>query len=81
MTMAVEGGEGSASRPGRSLPRERLCTHCTGDWVGPRASMDRCGKSHPPTGFDPWTVQPLANRYTNYATRPIFLNLYEGVIL
>ena len=24
----------------------------------------------PPTGLDPWTVQPLASRYTDWATRP-----------
>ena len=35
-------GEGSASRHGRSLPRERPGTHCTGGWVGPRAGLDRC---------------------------------------
>jgi hypothetical protein len=28
-----------------------------------------------PPGFDPWTVQPVANRYTDYANGPtIFLN-------
>ena len=26
-------------------PRERPGTHCTGGWVGPRSSLDRCGKS------------------------------------
>jgi hypothetical protein len=26
-------------------------THCTRGWVGPRADVDRCGKSRPPTGF------------------------------
>ena len=26
-------------------PRERPGTHCTGAWVGPRAGLDRCGKS------------------------------------
>jgi hypothetical protein len=31
--------------------------------VGPRAGLDRCGKSHPPPpGFDPRTVQPVAIR-------------------
>jgi len=30
----------------------------TGGWVGPRASLDRCGKSHPPPGSDPWTASP-----------------------
>ena len=39
--MALEGGEGSASRPTCSLPRERPSTHC------PRAGLDRCGKSRP----------------------------------
>ena len=39
--------EGSASRQGRSLPPERPGTHCTGGWVGRRAGLDRCGKSHP----------------------------------
>ena len=23
-----------------------------------------------PPGFDPWTVQPVGSRYTDYATRP-----------
>jgi hypothetical protein len=35
-------GEGSASRPGRSLPRESPGTNCKGGWVGPRAGLDRC---------------------------------------
>jgi len=26
--------------------------------VGPRAGLDGCGKSRPPPGFDPRTVQP-----------------------
>jgi hypothetical protein len=45
-TSALEGGEGSASRRGSFLP-ERPGTHCTGGWVGPRAGVDRCGKSRP----------------------------------
>ena len=28
-------------------PRGRPGTHCTGGWVGPRAGLDRCGKSRP----------------------------------
>ena len=39
--------------------------------MGPRAGLERCGKSrNPPSGFDPRTVQPVASRYTDYATRP-----------
>jgi len=41
-------------------PRERPSTHCIGGWVGPRAGLDGCGKSRPPSGFDPRTVQPVA---------------------
>jgi hypothetical protein len=42
LTSALEGGEGSASRPGRALPPGERApdTHCTGGWVGPRAGLD-----------------------------------------
>jgi len=33
--------------------------------MGPRAGLDRCGKSYPPPGFDTPTVQPVASRYTD----------------
>ena len=46
-------------------PQERLGTHCTGGWAVPRACMDGCGKSHPPTGIRSRTVQPVASRYTD----------------
>jgi len=39
-------------------PRGRPGTHCTGGWVGPRASLDRCGKSRSPLGFDPGPSSP-----------------------
>jgi hypothetical protein len=45
--MALEVGEGLASRPGRSLPREKPGTHCTGGCVGPMSGLDRYGKSRP----------------------------------
>jgi hypothetical protein len=48
--------------------------------MGPRAGLDRCGKSHFPPGFDPRTAQPVASRYTDYATRPT-LKLYESSII
>jgi len=41
-------------------PRERPGTHCIGGWVGPTASLDGCGKSRPPPGFDPRAVLPVA---------------------
>ena len=30
-----------------------------------RAGLDRCGKSHPPLGFNPRTIQPVASCYTD----------------
>jgi hypothetical protein len=41
---------GQCHSPAALYPRERPGTHCTGSWVGPRAGLDRCGKS-PPTGI------------------------------
>jgi hypothetical protein len=37
---------------------------------GPRVGLDECENSRPPPpGFDPSTVQPVASRYTDWATR------------
>ena len=56
--------------PAALYPLERPGTHFTGGCVSPRDGLDTCGKSRPPPGFDPRTVQPVASRYTEYATRP-----------
>ena len=47
-------------------PGEKPGTPCIGGWVDPRASMDGCRKSRSPLGFDPWTAQPVENRYTDH---------------
>jgi hypothetical protein len=57
---------GQCHTPAALYLRKRLGTHCTGGWVGPRAGLDRCGKSLSPLGFNSRTVQPVASRYTNY---------------
>ena len=49
------------------LPGRTPSTHCTVGWVGPRAGLDRCGKSLPPPGFDLRTVQPVASHITDCA--------------
>ena len=64
LTSALDGVGGQRQAPA-ALPRERPGTHCIGGWVGPRAGLDGCGKSRPPPGFDPRTVQPVASRYTD----------------
>jgi hypothetical protein len=38
---------GQRHDPASLYPRERPSTHCTGGWLGLRASLDRCGKSRP----------------------------------
>jgi hypothetical protein len=51
----------SMPRPGRFNPRGRPGIHCIGGWMGPRAGVDRCGKSRPLPGFDLRTVHPVAS--------------------
>jgi hypothetical protein len=68
---APDGGELSASRPGRFTSRERAPdTHWIGGWVGPRAVLDAVVKRKIPTPrreSNPRTpiVQPVAQRYTD----------------
>jgi hypothetical protein len=46
---------------------KRPVTHCTGGWVGPKTSVDRCTKSLPhQDSFDPQTVQTVVSHYTDY---------------
>jgi hypothetical protein len=52
----------------------------TGGWVYPRAGLDRCGKSPPSPGFDLRTVQPVASRYTDWATGPTLGRLTTIII-
>jgi len=63
--------------PAALYPQERPGTHCTGGWVGPSVGLDRCGKSGPQPEFDPRTVQPVASRYSDYASR---LTLWEWIV-
>jgi hypothetical protein len=63
-------GEGSASRPGRSLlpGKTRYPLYRRLGGLQGRSGLVR--KISPPPGFDSRTVQPVASRYTDYATRP-----------
>jgi hypothetical protein len=73
LTPALDGGERSASRPGRFIPRKRApCTHWVGGWVGLRAVLDAMVKRKIPSPLresNPRTpiVQPVAQRYTDWA--------------
>ena len=69
MTTALEGGEGSASRTGRSLPPGNTRYPFYRRLGGPQARSEQVRKISPPPRFDPRTVQPVASRYTDHATR------------
>jgi rRNA maturation protein Nop10 len=56
-----------APRCGRFTLEEKTGTHCIGDLLGLGACMDDTENLTPP-GFDPGTTQPVATRYTDYAT-------------
>ena len=70
MITVLEGGEGTESRPGRSLPQGKTQYPLYRRLGGPQGRSGQVGKVSPPPGFDPRTVQPVASRYTDYATRP-----------
>jgi hypothetical protein len=81
LTSALDGGEWSASRPGRFTPRERAPgTHWLGGCVGPRAVLDAVVKRKilsPRQESNPRTpiVQAVAQRYTDWAIKQcIYLN-------
>ena len=67
LTTALEGVEGSASRPGRSLPRAKTRYPLYTRLVGPQGRSGQVRKISPPPEFDPRTVQPVASHYTDWA--------------
>jgi hypothetical protein len=75
LTSALEGGEGSASRPGRTLPPGKTRYPLYRRLGGPQGRSGRVQKMSPPPGFDPLTVEPVGIRYTDWATRPLFLQV------
>jgi hypothetical protein len=70
ITTALEGGDGSVSRPGSSLPPGKTRYPLYRGLCRPQGRFGKVRKISPPPGFDPGTVQSVASRYTNYATRP-----------
>ena len=62
--MGLDGGQRRALA---ALPLGKIPDHCTGGWVGIRASLDGHRKSNPPPGFNPQKIQPIVIRYTDYA--------------
>jgi len=64
--------ERPGSRPGRSLSSGKTRYPLYRRLGGPQGRSGQVRKMSPPPGFDPRTVQPVASRYTVYATRPTY---------
>jgi len=71
MTTALERGEGSASRPGRSLSPGKTRYPLYRRLGGLQGRFGQVRKISPTQGFDPRTVQPVSSRYLDYAIRPL----------
>ena len=68
--MALEGSEGSVSCPSHSLPSGKTRYPLYRRLGGPQGWSGHVWKISPSLGFDPQTIQPVAIRYTDYATQP-----------
>ena len=64
MTAALEGGEWSAARPGRTLPPGRTL-YPLYRWLGGPQGRSGGAENLASPGFDPRTVQPVVTRYTD----------------
>ena len=69
MTAALEGGEWSAARPGRTLPPGKTRYPFYKRLGGSQGRSGRVENLFP-TGIRSLTVQPIVSRYTDWATRP-----------
>ena len=67
LTSALEGGEGSASRLGRTLPPGKTRYSLYKRLGGTQVRSGQVRKISPPPGFDHRTVQPVGSRYTDYS--------------
>jgi hypothetical protein len=62
LTLALDGGEWSASRAGRFTPRGKApSTHWIGGWVGPRAVLNAVVKGKIPTPAGNPTLEPRSS--------------------
>ena len=69
MTAALEGGEWSAARPGRTLPPGKTRYPFYRRLCGPQGRSGRA-ENLVSTRIRSRTVQPIVSRYTDWATRP-----------
>jgi len=76
MTAALEGGEWSAARPGRTLLPGKTRYPLYRRLGGPQGRSGRT-ENLVLTGIQSRTVQPVVSRYTDWATRPTDAPVYQ----
>ena len=59
-------GVGGQHHTPAALPREKTWYPMYRRLGGPQSQSGQAWKNLSPLGFDPWTVQPIASRYTDY---------------
>jgi hypothetical protein len=64
LDLGTRRSEGPASHPDHFLPPGKTRYPLYRKLGGLQGCSGQCGNS-PPPGFDPWTVQPIASRYTD----------------
>jgi len=70
MAAALEGGEWSAARPGRTSPTGKTRDPFYRRLGGPQGQSGGA-ENLVPTRIRSRTVQPVVSRYTDWATRPV----------
>jgi len=78
MTAALEGGEWSAARPGRTLPPGKTRYPFYRRMGGPQGRSGRA-ENLVPTGIRSRTVQPVVSRYTDWATGPTTYGVRKAI--
>jgi hypothetical protein len=70
MTTALEGVRGQRHAPAALLPSGKTLYPLYRRLGGPQGRSGQVQKISTPPGLDSRSVQPVASRYTDYATRP-----------
>ena len=70
---------GQRHAPGRCTPNKKTWCILHGMIGGPQAGLDRCWKSHPPPGFDPRTVQPVAKSLSLYVCMYVCIQVIDDL--
>ena len=76
MTAALEGGEWSAARPGRTLPQGETRYPLYRRLGGPQGRSGRAEKLVP-TGIRSRTIHPVVSRYIDFETDTFWIYVME----